>query len=77
MVDFYQKQKSDLHAALLARQSGLHERALSACPEHFKPSFSSAQQARLSQDFVGVELNDFVDILDASILDDDFESVHD
>ena len=35
--------------ALLARQSGLHERALSACPEHLKPSFSSAQQDRLSQ----------------------------
>ena len=28
------------------------------------------------EDPVGVELNDFVDILDASILDDEFESVH-
>ena len=51
MVEFYQKQKSDLHAALLAKQSGLHERALSACPEHLKPSFSPAQQDRLSQQF--------------------------
>ncbi len=29
------------------------------------------------EDPVGVELNDFVDILNASSLDDDFESVHD
>ena len=29
------------------------------------------------EDPVGVELNDVVDMLNASILDDDFESVHD
>jgi len=52
MVEFYQiRCHTCMHAALLARQSGLHERALSACPEHLKPSFSSAQQDRLSQQF--------------------------
>ena len=52
MVEFYQiRSHTCMHAALLARQSGLHERALSACPEHLKPSFSSAQQDRLSQQF--------------------------
>ncbi len=49
MVEFYQIRSHT--CMLLARQSGLHERALSACPEHLKPSFSSAQQDHLSQQF--------------------------
>ena len=52
MVECYSKQKSDLHAALLARRNGTAQMALSTCPDHIRGTFSAAQQQRLHQQFM-------------------------